>query len=132
MARRIIYDGREFPDPDPKLSVDEVRQHLAAFFPELSNAETKQRKEGEDSIVEFKRRVGTKGAGTKIRVRVIFPNRAVKEWFLTTENDRPVLIDEEGNTYGPAGVPEGTVIRVQSKHLLYAEGARLAGYKVED
>ena len=61
MARVIVYDGREFPDPDPNLSVDEIRQHFANFFPELSNAETKQSKRGEDDIIEFKKRVGTKG-----------------------------------------------------------------------
>lgn len=62
MARIFIYDSREFPDPDPKLAVDEVRQQMATFFPELSNAETKgPTKRGEDDIYEFKRRVGTKG-----------------------------------------------------------------------
>lgn len=61
MARVFVYDSREFPDPDPNLSVDAVRQHMASFFPELSNAETKETKRGEDTIVEFKRRVGTKG-----------------------------------------------------------------------
>lgn len=61
MARVFVYDGREFPDPDPNLSVDEVRQHMAGFFPELSNAETKESKRGEDSVIEFKKRVGTKG-----------------------------------------------------------------------
>lgn len=61
MARVIVYDGREFPDPDPNLSIDEVRQHMTNFFPELSNAETKQSKRGEDDIIEFKKRVGTKG-----------------------------------------------------------------------
>ncbi len=62
MARVFVYDGREFPDPDPSLSVDDVRQHMTNFFPELSNAETKQSKRGEDEIIEFKKRVGTKGA----------------------------------------------------------------------
>lgn len=62
MARKFVYDGREFPDPDPELKVDEVRQHFAHFFPELSNAETKESKRGEDTIHEFKKRVGTKGA----------------------------------------------------------------------
>lgn len=61
MARVFVYDGREFPDPDPNLSVDEVRQSMGNFFPELSNAETKETKRGEDTIIEFKRRVGTKG-----------------------------------------------------------------------
>ena len=61
MARVFIYDNREFPDPDPKLSVDEVRQYMSTFFPELSNAEVKQSKRGEDDVIELKRRVGTKG-----------------------------------------------------------------------
>ncbi len=61
MARVFVYDGREFPDPDPNMSVDEVRQSMTSFFPELANAETKQSKRGEDDIVEFQKRVGTKG-----------------------------------------------------------------------
>ena len=32
MARIFNYDGREFPDPDPLLSVEEVRGQLAEFF----------------------------------------------------------------------------------------------------
>jgi len=61
MARIFVYDGREFPDPDQNLKVDEVRQHFAHFFPELSNAETKESKRGEDNVYEFKKRVGVKG-----------------------------------------------------------------------
>lgn len=68
MARVFVYDGREFPDPDPKLSTDEVRQSMANFFPELANADTTAGKRKskadpavEDDTYEFKRRVGTKG-----------------------------------------------------------------------
>lgn len=61
MARVFVYDGREFPDPDPNLKVDEVRQYMATLLPELSNADTKESKRGEDTIIEFKKRVGTKG-----------------------------------------------------------------------
>lgn len=61
MVRIFVYDSREFPDPDPNLKVDEVRQNMASFFPELSNAESKESKRGEDTIIEFKKRVGTKG-----------------------------------------------------------------------
>ena len=61
MPRVFVYDGREFPDPDPRMSVDEVRQSMASFFPELANAESKPSKRGVDDIFEFKRRVGTKG-----------------------------------------------------------------------
>ncbi|MBA7593774.1 hypothetical protein ES703_00707 [subsurface metagenome] len=61
MARVFVYDGREFPDPDPSMSVDEVRQSMTSFFPELANAETKESKRDEDDIFEFQKRVGTKG-----------------------------------------------------------------------
>jgi len=43
----------------------------------------------------------------------------------------PVLVDTKNNPFGPADLPLGTVIRVQSKDILAAEGAKLAGYKVE-
>ncbi len=69
MARIFIYDNREFPDPDPKLTVDQVRQNMAAFFPELANAEvkgpTKRPNPKEpgvtDDVYTFVKRVGTKG-----------------------------------------------------------------------
>jgi len=61
MARVFVYDGREFPDPDPNMSVEEVRQSMTSFFPELANAETKESKRGDDDIFEFQKRVGTKG-----------------------------------------------------------------------
>ena len=68
MPRVFVYDDREFPDPDPNLSVDEVRASMANFFPELSNAETKESQRDsktepgqKDTVIEFKRRVGTKG-----------------------------------------------------------------------
>jgi len=61
MARIFVYDGREFPDPDPSLSVDEVKRMMTDFFPELSNAEVKQADRGDDTLYEFVRRVGTKG-----------------------------------------------------------------------
>ncbi len=61
MARKFIYDGGEHPDPDPALSVDQVRQLMATFFPELANAEVREIQQGEDTLYEFSRRVGTKG-----------------------------------------------------------------------
>ena len=68
MARVFVYDNREFPDPDPKMSTEEVRQSMTNFFPELDNADTTHSKRKskadqtvEDDIYEFKRRVGTKG-----------------------------------------------------------------------
>lgn len=59
--RIFIYDGRDFPDPDPSLSVEEVKTMMTDFFPELANAEVKQSTREEDAVIEFVRRVGTKG-----------------------------------------------------------------------
>jgi len=59
--RVFVYNNREFPDPDPNMTPDEVRQSMVHFFPELANAETKESKRGEDDIFEFQKRVGTKG-----------------------------------------------------------------------
>ena len=59
--REFVYDGRTFPDPDPSLSVEEVKQTFASFFPEVATAEVRTVQRGEDQVVEFVRRIGTKG-----------------------------------------------------------------------
>lgn len=61
MARIFVYDGREFPDPDANLGVDDVKKMMSDFFPELANAEVKEATRGEDTLYEFVRKVGTKG-----------------------------------------------------------------------
>jgi len=60
--RIFVYEGREFPDEDPKLAPDDVRQQMAAFFPELANADfaTEKRADGVE-VITFRRKVGTKG-----------------------------------------------------------------------
>jgi PRTRC genetic system protein C len=60
--RAFIYDGREFPDPDPRLSVEEVRKQFAEFLPELTNADTREEKRADGTVVyTFSKRIGTKG-----------------------------------------------------------------------
>lgn len=61
MARLFIYDSREFPDPDPSMTPEQVKDMMVTFFPELANAEVREHKKGEDIAYEFIRRVGTKG-----------------------------------------------------------------------
>ncbi len=61
MARVFVVENRRYPDPDPSLSVDQVRQQFTSFFPELVTATASERREGEDTVVEFQKRVGTKG-----------------------------------------------------------------------
>lgn len=69
MANRIFsYENQDLPDPDPNMNIDQVRQHYSTFFPELANAESKQTKRGEDNLITFTKRVGTKG---NIKTRVI-------------------------------------------------------------
>ena len=53
MARVFVYDDREFPDPDPSMSVDEVKASLADFYGEIANASVKETKCGDDTIYEF-------------------------------------------------------------------------------
>ena len=59
--RIFIYEGREFPDPDPNMSVEEVKTTMSDFFPELANAEVKEETRDDDTLFEFVKRVGTKG-----------------------------------------------------------------------
>ena len=61
MSRQFVYDGRTFPDPDPRLSVADVQHQLADYFPELVNADTREETRGDDTIYTFARRIGTKG-----------------------------------------------------------------------
>lgn len=68
MARIFVYDGRDFPDPDPtgQLPVEQVRLQMAEHFPELYNADTKEEKRGEDMAYIFAKRIGTKGAAVTV------------------------------------------------------------------
>lgn len=64
--RIFVYDGREFNDPDPNMSVEEVRQTLVPHFAELANASVTQTKRtnkdgSEDEVHTFTKRVGSKG-----------------------------------------------------------------------
>ena len=61
MARIFIVDERQIPDPDPNMTIDQVRDTLANFFPELATAQYTETKRGDDTIFDFQRRVGTKG-----------------------------------------------------------------------
>jgi len=61
MPRQFLYDGRIFPDPNPDWSVEDVRQSMSHFLPELANAETIGTKSEGNDVFEFRRRTGTKG-----------------------------------------------------------------------
>jgi PRTRC genetic system protein C len=93
MARIFIYDQREFPDPDPKLSVEDVRHQLTDFFPELANAETREEKRGDDTVYTFSKRIGTKGRRTPDVVAILrrVPEKRLRVYELAAE-----LLDDRG------------------------------------
>ncbi len=93
MARVFIYDGREFPDPDPKLPVEEVRKQLSEFFPELGNADTREEKRGEDTAYTFSKRIGTKGRRAPNVVAIL---RRVPETRLRVLELAAELLDDSG------------------------------------
>lgn len=94
MARVFIYDGREFPDPDPSLSVEDVRKQLGDFFPELTNAETREERRGDDDVrYTFARRIGTKGADHADIVEIL---RQVPEKHLAVFGLAAELVDPDG------------------------------------
>ena len=65
MARIFMYDEREFPDPDPTMTPEEVRNMMTDFFPELANASITQHTRDDDEVYVFERRVGTKGTNAR-------------------------------------------------------------------
>ena len=69
MPRIFVVDQREFPDPDPALSVEDVRQAFQVYFPELATAEVRTTQRGEDMVHEFVRRTGTKGGRGEMGIR---------------------------------------------------------------
>ena len=60
--RIFVYDGKDYPDIDPKKTPDEIRQAMADFYPELSNADVNKSKRGDDEVYELRKRTGTKGS----------------------------------------------------------------------
>lgn len=61
MARIFVYDGREFNDPDPAMSTEDVKRQMTNFYPELATAEIREHVRGDNVFVELVKRVGTKG-----------------------------------------------------------------------
>jgi PRTRC genetic system protein C len=94
VARIFHYDGRAFPDPDPKLSVEDVRRHLADFFPELANADSREEKKGDDTIYAFSKRIGTKGRQQPDVVTILrrVPEKRLQLFALAAE-----LLDDHGD-----------------------------------
>jgi hypothetical protein len=74
--------------------VEDVRKQLSDFFPELTNADTREERRGDDEVrYTFARRIGTKGADAPDIVAIL---RRVPEKRLTVFDLAAELIDPDG------------------------------------
>ncbi len=64
--RIFVYDGREHSDPDPRLTPDEVRQQMQAYYPELENAVITETVRRNTTVYIFEKSIGTKGCDAYI------------------------------------------------------------------
>jgi PRTRC genetic system protein C len=125
MSRIFVYDGREFPDPDPSLSVEEVRKQLSDFFPELTNADTREERRSDDEVrYTFTRRIGTKGSDGPDVVGIL---RRVPEKRLGVFELAAELLDADGELdvdAAAAGRPEINLATAEAQ--AYARATRQA------
>ena len=62
-VRAFTYNKIPLTDPDPKLSIEEVRTFYANIYPEITTAEIEGPEQKDNKLVyTFRRAVGTKGA----------------------------------------------------------------------
>lgn len=108
MARIIVYDGRQHPDPDPTATIDEVKDIMSQFYPDIATATHKTEKHGTDTHYVFTKRVGTKGNGS---------HTLLAELVLTTP---PVRLDALP-IYSQLANPDGIVDSTQIQAYLQAD-----------
>lgn len=60
--RTVKYNGQSMPVPD-EMSIEQLKQHMARFFPELAEPEVKTETKDEETIYTFSKKAGRKGNG---------------------------------------------------------------------
>lgn len=60
VKREFIFKGKALEDPNPKMTVDQVRSFYAAEMPELVNVTWKESQSGSTNKIEFIGAVGSK------------------------------------------------------------------------
>jgi PRTRC genetic system protein C len=62
LARSFSYNGVKLPDPDPRMTPEEVKATYSHQYPELATAAiTGPEASGEHLVYSFVRAIGTKG-----------------------------------------------------------------------
>jgi len=62
MATVYKYQDYEYRDEAGEFTTEEVRKQLTQYFPELAQATAETKKVGDDTVVTFVKRAGTKGS----------------------------------------------------------------------
>lgn len=64
-ARRVfIYGDHRFEDPGGEYTVEQIRTHLTAYFPELAHATTEEKTLPDGTVeITFRKQVARKGSG---------------------------------------------------------------------
>ena len=72
-ARRIfIYGDHRFEDPGGEYTVEQIRTHLAAYFPEMAHATTEEKNLLDGTVeITFRKQVARKGSGDETDSRLI-------------------------------------------------------------
>ena len=65
-TRRFLYDGKEIPHVPAELTIEDVKKHLAVYFPELGNATHTEKAEGGVLTVTFHKQVTSKGNADRL------------------------------------------------------------------
>jgi len=60
-TRRFVYDGKEIPNVPDDMSIEDVKKHLAVYFPELGNATHTEKAENGVLAITFHKQVTSKG-----------------------------------------------------------------------
>ncbi len=61
LPRDFIVDGRKLADPNPALSIEEVRTYYAGIYPALNNASYEEQLSDRARTITFTTSVGHKG-----------------------------------------------------------------------
>ena len=61
LPREFILDGRKLADPNPAMSIDEVRTHYTGIYPALNNSSCEEQLTERARTITFTTAIGHKG-----------------------------------------------------------------------
>ena len=61
LPREFILDGRKLADPNPALSIEEVKAHYSGIYPALNNASYEEQLTDRAQTITFTTSIGHKG-----------------------------------------------------------------------